>query len=268
MGSGSKIKLFIGEDEVSDEEYAAYVTELFKLSVADSTKADEVRSIERVLSLITDFHKHKYKQPLIDGVRKNPELFQSRVFREFVADLLSGDYRPMVAGVVTKERIARHLRIRATVDYYKNMGIPVYYEGNRVDRTNCVLLTAKRLEINEETVKDALKDRRKKEVDQFSRSIIVSRDIDSHDGFSIFVLNGFRAPQTEAEIAELEEIYLSINAEDRRKIARFSYLRTPKNSPSPKTQSELKRINNKLSKQVGYSIVRLYQKQSLSLNQG
>lgn len=262
MKEGRKIKLFIGETEVTSKELARHASSLIK-----NGEGEEMTLLSRAGFLIQNYHRHKDKQPLHDAVRNEPELFQLRMFREFVADLLTKDYRPIVGGTETKKKLKKNFHIRATVQYYKRMGIRVYYESNKPDAINCVLLASERLGVGEEVVKEALKKRNGNTPEEDKKPMGIENGLSSGEGHAIFVLNGFRAPRSVAEIEEIEGIYFGLSRDDRREIERFSESRTPENCPPPRTQRELEEAERVLSAQKGYDLVRLHQKRPVSLKQ-
>lgn len=255
MPKGNKTKLYIGEAEVDAEELREHFTTLM-----ENADGDELRLISRTIRLIHDFNNHKHKQPLYDAVRNEPELFQSKTFRVFVADLLDGSYKPKT-GTTSKSRAERSLRIVATVEYFKNMGIPSHYESTK-NKLNASLLTAKRLNVSPHTVKDELKTSNR-EGAGFSQ--FVDKGLSSNDGAVIWVLNGFSTPSSEADISELEHIFLGLSSEETKEVQRFCRGYNPHILSLPETQKQLSEIEKVLNGREGYELIKRIQRHSIGL---
>lgn len=262
MNKDSEIKLFIGENEASSEELAHHFSSLLH----KKSGGKEAEHLARVLELVTEFHELKHKQPLYDAVRNEPELFESKIFREFVADVLEGLYTPK-SGTISKHRLEINHRILATIEYFKNMGLPSHFES-KSGKLCASHLTADRLNLSVHKVQDELKTKNKNKTSEFGSSALVSKDLLSSDGTVIWVLNGFRAPSSEAEIAELESIYLSLAVSESKEIRRFCEGFVAHECTPPRTQDRLNEIEELLAKREGYELIQRHQRRKLSLQGG
>lgn len=278
MTEASEIKLFIGNEPASHEELKDYVTSLIEAGVIENEP--ELILLSRAEMIIQRFHKRRHKQPLYDAVRNDPELFQLRMFREFVADVLEGSYRPKVRGTVSHSRAEKASSILAEIYYFKSMGLPTHYEG-RGSRPNACQLTAERLNIPIETVKEECKAANKQ---KFFDSRVSDGPVHramhgegaqspsglgigffAYSGIAIWALNGFYPPSSEEEIEELESILSNMSSKERGKSLLFCSNFNPHTCPQPTTQDELDQIEGILSKNQTYEIIKRYQRQPLRI---
>lgn len=231
----------------------------------ESGGVEEMWINDKAIKLIQGFHDHNHKEPLFDAVRNQPDLFESSIFRDFVADLLTGKYKPKKEGVVAKETLERIRGINATVEYYKNMGFRTYYVGKRPEDMCAVLLAADRLGIDEEAIRGSIKTKTKDRIKHFGPFSWIESNLYSGDGSAILALNGFRTPQSSEEIEEIEGIFKNASIHEQIEIRKFCCGRALKNCPLPTNKSELQELEEYLSTQIGYDVVMRYRRLPLSI---
>lgn len=289
-----KLKFYIGEEEVSEEEYRSYITYLIQMAniegiidekkvleviqfynqaKADDPTIDETNSDPylfknklltetRAIELIQYYHREKLKEPLIDAVRAEPELFQSKTFRSFIADVMEGKQKSP-KGSSHKRTKDKMMKIRAYVDYYKNMGIPVYYDGNGINAVR--LVSGKMAGVSEGAIKKALEKRR----DAGGKTTLFGGGrLTSSAGVLIFILNGFRVPDSEDCIAILEERIKALPNEKYKMLCEFGrgYDAQKVKDNFPKNQQEFDDVIVKLESRENYSEIKKMQIREISLN--
>lgn len=253
-----KKKYLVSGEEVSKAEYAAYFG---KIASEGRGSKEHLMLRLRALKLISDVYQHKHKKPLFDAVRSQPELFLVDEFREFVADMLEGK---QVSAEKTHrwETVRQVAKIRACVEYYTNMGINSSYVGKR--GVNAVELVAQRLEVSEGQVNKALS----KEIDYSGCSAYFGdSQLLSWDGVIIFILNGFRVPESEDCIQVLEDRLKALTEDQYRVIRKFSegYNARQLKKIHPKTQKELEKVKETLNQRENYAEVKAMQVREISL---
>ena len=254
---GSEVRLFVGEKEATGDELRDHCTELIKKG-----HREELLILARVTTLIQDYRLHKEKKPLHEAVRNEPELFQSRIFREFIADILDGSYKPIVGGTMSKATLAKAQLILDRIKYFKNMRLPVYYSSAKRNNLFAVQLTADRLSMPVGTVEDTLKKRNRDRVKELSRAI--NRFPASNDGLIILGLNKFQTPQSEDEISNLEEILQSLNDSDRRALDRFFNDYRPELWLSLDTKEKVAEAEENFNKRDEYKLLKRLQRKTKS----
>lgn len=289
-----KLKFYTGEEEVSEEDYQSYIAYLIRMAciediidekkeleviqfynqakvddpVIDETNSDpylfknKLLAETRALELIQSYHREKLKTPLIDAARNEPELFQSKTFRSFIADVLEGKQKSPKGSSHkrTKDKIRK---IRAYVDYYKNMGIPVYYDGNGINAAR--LVSDKMAGVSEGAIKKALE---KKRDAGGQTTLFGSGRLTSSDGVLIFILNGFQVPDSESCIAILEERINILSDEKYKMLCKFGqgYDAQKVKGNFPKNQQELNDVIAKLESRENYNEIKKMQIREISLN--
>ena len=132
------------------------------------------------------------------------------MFRNFVADINSDSYVPKKKGYKNRRTENLELSVVAHIEYYRQMGLPVYYQSSKPDKLNAGQLSAKNHNIATDSVQDIFKKRKKNRSD-WSAFVRRTGCNDWGDrlflwhGVSIWVLNGFKPPKTEEKITQLEK---------------------------------------------------------------
>ena len=241
-----------------------YVGDLF----ANGSK-NKLLLFQEVTRLIDGYHRYKEKQPLLDAIKNKPELFKSEMFRNFVADISSQEYHPMKKGAKNKRTEENHQSTVAHVEYYKNMGIPVFYESGLLGKPNACQLTADKLGLAKTSVEGIYKKRNSQGGWTSYVRHTGFNDWDdrlwSTDGNIIWVLNGFRRPESEEVITRLEKILKSLPKDKYKKLEDFSWSYDTRETKLPKTRKELKRRKKLLSKREHYDLVKSLQIKEISL---
>lgn len=266
-----KIKYYLPDAYPDNAEgMRKYFTDLIRNAHTDKKAKKELLLLTRAIKLIEGYHTYKEKKPLQDAVRNEPELFSSEMFRNFLADINSNEYKPRKSGVRGRKTEEKYKTVIAHIEYYKNMGIPVYYESSKPNRLNACQLTANRMHLAKTTVEEIYKNR--KNINGWT-AYVKSTNYNGYDdrlfsfhGQAIWVLNGFRIPESEGEIEQLEKILLSLpTREELKKVEDFSRGYNARKTKLPTTQKELKRIKKILSNHKYYNFIKSLQIKEISL---
>jgi len=238
-----------------------YCTDMIKNAATDESIKKELLLLHEVVNLIDDYHHYKEKQPLIDAIENKPELFQSEMFRKFVADINSPKYHPKKEGFRNKSIQWKHQKAIAHVEYFKNMGFPVYYISGKTGKFNACELTADRMSLAVTTVEEIYRNKDK----QGGWTATVDGRLCSWHGKAVWVLNGFRPPETIGIITQLEKLIMSLPEKDLKKLESFSTGYDVKKCKLPTTQKELKKIKISLKDREHYDFIKSLQIKEISL---
>ena len=270
-GDKYKIKYFIPKDyEDSAEGMQVWFSELIRNANTDEKAKEELLLMVRAMRIIGDYHYHKDKKSLQEAIRNEPELFKTEIFTNFVADVNDGTYKP-TKKYMKKETQEEHKNIVAHVKYYENMGFPVYYEDNKLlNNLSACKLTADREGWKKYKVIEVYKKRAR--LNGFSSFLKRTRYNDYDDrlysfhGTAIWVLNGFRTPETIEVIDKLEKILLSLpTREELRRVEDFSRGYNARKEKLPTTQKKLRRIKKILNSRKDYDFIKSLQIKEISL---
>lgn len=264
------IKYYLPDAYPDNEEgMREYFSDLIRNAHTDEKAKKELLLFTKVYELIESYHTYKEKKPLQEAIRNESELFNSREFRDFVADINSSEYKPKKSGYKHRATEAKYQTVVAHVEYYHNMGFPIYYESNK-QKLNACQLTADRVHLAKASVEEIYKN--KDNLNGWT-AFIRCTGYNNYDdrllsfhGKSIWVLNGFRKPETEEKIEQLEKILLSLpTREELRKVENFCWGYNARKTKLPTTNKELKRIKKLLSKHEHYEFLKSLQIREISL---
>ena len=91
---------------------------------------------------IRDYLKHNDISTLIEAIRTEPEIFNSQLMRDFVADMLEGKVKRAGREFVRKADYLRNREIIIDIEFYNAIGYPIINEYEVL--TCCYLASEKR----------------------------------------------------------------------------------------------------------------------------
>lgn len=251
-------KYFILGEEVSKEQYAEYIG---KIATEGEDCREYLEPLLRARDVVGDIYHHKSKESLIEALRNEPELFFVDLFREFLIEVLEGKTE-YAAKTHKKETVEKAMKIRACVNYYVSMGINKHYISK--NKMNAIELVSQRLGCSEGQVKKL----NSKSFPVYTTSnYFGERDLESDDGALLFVLNGFKVPESESCIQALENRLKSLTQDQYEMLRWFGRACNAQGLKkiSPKNQDELDQIKKVLSGIENYEEVMVMQIREISL---